>query len=88
MTVGELLQRISSKELTEWMAFYNIEPFGYEANLVGHSIVASAVANTTRTKASDKVWKPQDFMPTKQDDKPKEPSDMFRKLKEYLVNNI
>jgi len=25
MTVGELLDRMSSAELTEWLAFYNLE---------------------------------------------------------------
>ena len=30
MTVSELLERVSCKELSEWMAFYNIEPFGEE----------------------------------------------------------
>jgi len=30
MTVEELLKRITSKELSEWQAFYNIEPFGEE----------------------------------------------------------
>ena len=30
MTVDELLKRISSRELSEWQAYYQIEPFGEE----------------------------------------------------------
>lgn len=30
MTVAELLDRMSSREFSEWMAYYGIEPFGEE----------------------------------------------------------
>lgn len=62
MTVGELLSRISSKELTEWMIFYGYEPFGYEAQMLGHGVVASTLANIHRKKSS-KSFAPSDFMP-------------------------
>ena len=45
------------------MAFYSIEPFGFEANLMGSCIVSATVANAQRTKESDKVWDWTDFMP-------------------------
>lgn len=43
MTVGELLQRTSSRELTEWQAYAALEPFGeeradYRAALIAKSI--------------------------------------------------
>ena len=62
MTVGELLARISSKELTEWMVFYGYEPFGYQTQLLGHGIVASTLANIHRKKGT-KAFLPSDFMP-------------------------
>ncbi len=62
MTVNELLHRVSAQELTEWMAFYRLEPFGSEANYLGHAITSATVMNSQRTKKS-KVFKPETFMP-------------------------
>jgi len=49
MTVRELLMRIDSRELSEWMAFYSIEPFGelradMRAAMVAFHIAAGAGA--------------------------------------------
>lgn len=64
MTVGELLTRVSSRELTEWMAFFEMEPFGPERADLRAAIVASTVANTARDpKKRARPWTPRDFMP-------------------------
>jgi len=62
MTVRQLLASIDSKELSEWAAYYSIEPFGYfrSADLPA-AIVASTIANCHRTQ-NCKVFKPKDFM--------------------------
>ena len=62
MTRTELLDRISSREITEWMAFSQLEPFGAEAGYIGHAITASTVANVNRTKGQ-KAYEVIDFMP-------------------------
>ncbi len=62
MTVAELLQRVSSRELTEWIAFSHLEPFGSEAGYVGHAITASTVANVNRAEGQ-KAFEYTDFMP-------------------------
>ena len=62
MTVNELLERMSSRELSEWMAYMQLEPFGAEIDLIGHAIVASTIANVNRKKGS-KAYTVQDFMP-------------------------
>jgi len=62
MTVGELLSRVSSRELTEWQAYYGIEPFGEERSDLRAGIVAATTANAFRGKGA-KPFKPQDFMP-------------------------
>ena len=62
MTVAELLARVSSKELTEWMAFDRLEPFGTNTQYLGPAITSSVVANVNRPK-SKKAMKPEDFMP-------------------------
>ena len=53
---------MDSKELSEWAAYYSLEPFGYfrSADLPA-SIVASTLANCNRAKNS-KVFTPKDFM--------------------------
>ena len=62
MTVAELLSRISSSELTEWIEQYNVEPFGMQIDMLGHAITSSTVANANRKKGS-KQYEPSDFMP-------------------------
>lgn len=63
-SVRELLQRISSKELTEWMAFYNVEPFGEGQVALRSGIIASLIANIKRdTKKKITPFTPFDFIP-------------------------
>ena len=62
MTRAELLKRISSRELTEWMAFWQLEPYGAEIGFVGSAIVAATVANVNRQKGQ-KAYSASDFMP-------------------------
>lgn len=44
------------------MAFFSIEPFGAEADSLGHAITASTIANVNRGK-NQKAYKVEDFMP-------------------------
>jgi hypothetical protein len=60
--VQELLYRVSSLELSEWMAFNMLEPFGADADYLGHAITASTIANVNRGK-NQKAYKAEDFMP-------------------------
>ena len=62
MTVRELLARIDSRELSEWMAYYELNPFGSVRNDLQAGIVASTIANVNRGK-NDKSFTPSDFMP-------------------------
>lgn len=64
MTVQELLARITSRELSEWWAFFQLEPFGEERADVRAAIVASTMANTARDpKRRRRPFQPSDFMP-------------------------
>lgn len=58
----ELLGRMSSLELSEWMAYATLEPFGEERADLRAGIVASVIANTAR-KPNTKPFQPYDFMP-------------------------
>jgi hypothetical protein len=83
MTVGEMLDKISSAELTEWMAYYQLDPFGNERNDLHSGIIASTVVNSQRTKKSDKVYVPKDFMPDydREPIEPEKPEVMEEKAK-------
>jgi len=63
MTVGELLRRIDSRELTAWAAYERVAgPLGPERLDILAAIIASTIANANRTKKG-KALKPADFMP-------------------------
>jgi hypothetical protein len=44
------------------MAYATLEPFGIEAEYLGHAITASTVANVNRSK-NQKAYSVEDFMP-------------------------
>ncbi|MGM0409187.1 MAG: phage tail assembly protein T [Bacillota bacterium] len=57
---------MSSKELTEWMAFYTLNPFGEEREDLRTGIIASTIVNAIQSfgdSKNKKEYKPQDFMP-------------------------
>lgn len=65
MTVAELLARMSSRELTEWICFWGIEgPAGEERADWRAGLVASTIANANRDpKKRREPFEPTDFMP-------------------------
>ncbi len=69
MAVGEvdvdaLLARLTSWQISEWMAFYAIEPFGEQRADLRAAIVAMVMANATRDeKKRREPFSIDDFMP-------------------------
>ena len=61
MTVREILARIDSRELAEWMQYYALSPFGDERQDLQAGIIACTIANANSAKG--KSFKPEDFMP-------------------------
>lgn len=59
MTKSELLKRMTSHELSEWMAFYKISPFG-EARADFRNAIACTTINNVLSKRKKR---PKDFMP-------------------------
>jgi hypothetical protein len=59
MTVESMLSRMSSAELTWWMAYYQLEPFGEPWLRTG--VIASTIANAAT--AGGTPLRPSDFMP-------------------------
>lgn len=74
MPVGQLLASVSSRELTEWQAYYSLEPFGEERADLRAGIVASTVANSVRDpKQQKQPYSPDQFMPQFEEREPEEP---------------
>lgn len=66
MTVRELLAQIDSRELSEWWAFYQLEPWGCETEDLRSGVVAATVANANRDpKKRYRAYQPTDFMPSR-----------------------
>lgn len=65
MTVREMLARVGSDELTEWQAYYRIEPWGGERGDVQAGIVATTIVNGLRGLSGSRGGKdvgPGDFL--------------------------
>ncbi len=64
MTVRQLLNEITSFELNEWRAYYELEPFGELVADQRHGIAQSVATNLQRdTKRQPKPYTPEDFIP-------------------------
>jgi len=60
--VPELLKRTTSRELSEWMLYEGMEPFGEKRADLRAGIVASTIYNLLKGEKA-KALAPEDFMP-------------------------
>ena len=62
-SVRQLLAEMTSDELTEWMAYYKLEPFGEMVADQRHGIATSVLANINRDpKQKRDPYKAKDFI--------------------------
>ena len=55
---------MSSSEFAEWLAYYTVEPWGFEIENWRSALITSMVANTARDpKKHRKPYQPSDFIP-------------------------
>jgi hypothetical protein len=54
---------MSGRQLAEWQAYWSLEPFGPPAEFWRAGLIASMLANVNRAKKTDRVMKPEDYMP-------------------------
>lgn len=58
-----MLVRVTSRDLTEWMAYYSVEPFGEREHEYRAALIASTMANTARdAKKHAQPFSPSEFM--------------------------
>lgn len=62
-SVTECQSVINSTEFAEWQAYDLIEPFGHDRQSVYFGTIAATIANTQRSKKSDKALQWYDFFP-------------------------
>jgi len=62
LPVAELLERVDSRELGEWAAYYAIEPWGEAPNYWRNGLLCSMVANAMRGK-DQRPFEVSDFIP-------------------------
>ena len=58
-----LLTEMSSLQLAEWLAFFQLEPWGEERADLRAGIIASTIANVNRSPKRKKAYEPKEFMP-------------------------
>lgn len=61
-----MLTELSSWQIAEWMAYYNLEPFGEQVEWLRSGAICSVIANVNRGQKG-KVFTPEDFMPPKEE---------------------
>lgn len=81
MTVAELLDRVSSAELTEWVAYERMTgPLGQQRDDMNAGIITAMIANVNRKKGS-RERKPAEFIPRWDRPKARTPNQMANALK-------
>jgi len=63
-----LLEKLTAAELAEWMAYYEIEPWGEERADIRQAITSALIANQYRGK-NQRPYKVQDFLAVPQPDR-------------------
>lgn len=84
MPVAEVLLRFSSAEITEWMAYDRIDPFGGFRGDVQAAVIASTIANVHRGRNSP-VRKIEDFLPF-QPRKKQSQEEVDNQIKRFFTN--
>lgn len=86
MPVRELLERIPSYELSEWQAFYRVDPFGDQRADLRQGITSAIIANMFADKG--KAQPPMVFMPFREPEPEPEPDPQPAKQQMTIVQQI
>ncbi len=73
MDVDGLLASLSSRQITEWMAYFALEPFGEERADLRAALIACLIANANRDeKKHPQPFRVEEFMPVRETSLPLE----------------
>lgn len=76
---------MSSAEFTEWMAYYQLEPFGQERDNWHAAVIASTMANVMRTKG--RGVDVDDFMLKTKPARKQTPQSIYQAFRAWAVAN-
>ena len=62
MTVGDLLSRLTYRELVKWQVYFSTQPFSEERADLRAGVIASTIANSRPRKRGSKDMKASDFV--------------------------
>lgn len=82
--MDEMLSGMSSRALTEWMAYFNAEPFGDELIDIHMAQIASILINANLKKGAPQMT-PEKMRLWKVVRKPFDPQEYFNQLKTSLT---
>lgn len=85
-TVGELQERMSSEEFTYWLAYFGMEPWGYDIETWRMAMISATTANAAGPKKGGKPWRPADFIPKKSHSSAVQTVDEQKAILEAMVN--
>lgn len=63
ITLDECKEKVSSQEFTSWLAYWELEPFGWETQML--ATLCAVVANANGGKGGKKAFMPEDFLPVR-----------------------
>ena len=52
---------MSSTQLSDWLDYMSVEPFGFDIENLRAGVIASSVFNSQRTNSNDPIVTPSDF---------------------------
>ena len=78
-----MLDAMTSRQYLEWLAFYNLEPWGEHRGDLRAGIIASTIANVNRGKNQEAV-EPLDFMPYQKQAQEQSPDEIKFSLRSIL----
>lgn len=61
--VDAMLHEITVPQMTRWMAYAKIEPFGGRSDWFRHGALMALIANIARDPKKTNTYKPEDFIP-------------------------
>lgn len=79
----ECQRSISAREYAEWQAYDRLEPIGPRRADLNAATIAATILNARRTKRSQPLVQPKEFMPTfwEPEPEPVDPETMFEQVK-------
>lgn len=85
--VNQLSRDIPSPLVTEWMAFFELEPWGFSMDMYPAAMIITKLHNIFKPKKARALRVHEALPKTKADQEKSTPGDFFKRLKEFFKGN-